>query len=65
MNLEYFLNKKVIIHLNDTTKLRGMIVEIIDTEDDGMPYTKLYFRVSPTNYKVIYTYEIESIDEII
>lgn len=65
MNLEYFLNKKTILHLNDGRKMRGMIIEIIDGEDDGMPYTKLYYRINYNNYKVIYTYEIESIDEII
>jgi hypothetical protein len=65
MNLEYFLNKKTILHLNDGRKLRGMIIEIIDGEDDGMPYTKFYYRVNHNDYRVIYTYEIESIDEII
>lgn len=65
MDINYFLNKSVVLELRDSSKIKGIIVEIKEEIDDDGEELKLILRINSDDYRIIYVNEIENIGEII
>lgn len=63
MKLEDFLNKYIIVTKRDGKKIEGILVDILDSDNDDFGFITLVIRVDDEKYKNIHLVEVENIGE--
>lgn len=64
MGLDYFLNKYIIVTKNDGKKLEGVLVDILNKDEDDYGFITLVIRIDDDKYKNVHLIEIENIGEV-
>lgn len=64
MKLESFLNKYIIITKRDGKKVEGILMDILDEDNDDNGFITLVIRIDNGKYKNVHLIEIESIGEL-
>lgn len=65
MDLEYFLNKYIIVTKRDGKRLEGILVNIIDSETEDFGFITLVIRIDDDVYKNIHLVEVKNIGEVL
>ncbi len=64
MGLDYFIDKYVIVTKNDGKKVAGVLVDILNRENEDYGFITLVIRVDDNKYKNVHLIEVETIGEV-